>query len=319
MPMNSEKPWSELGPPRVGELSARRADPEHPFGFFYALNAGGQAMLVLQLASPVPDGIQPPRLKGVRVQWIDKTHSLQLALENSQDLDVFALLCRDLISCTVSAQSELECIDRLCARLIKWQRLLSKGGPRLLGPHEIRGLYAELCFLRRELLPRFGPDAVSAWKGPSGLPQDFAADSKVFEVKSHLVGSQQSVKISSPSQLWVDGSALYLCLYHLTEVAAGGQSLGALVDELMIEINLSAYASEEFEEKLESVGYLDLPEYRAYELVVVKQDFFAVNDEFPRINPSLLRPGIHEVSYSIQHAALSAFHAAISWSETEHE
>lgn len=312
--MKTESPWHGLATPQLGALSARRADPDHPFDFYYAVNAESQLMLVLKLGSLVRWNPDLPRLKGLRALWIDKTHELHLVLAKAQDVDLFGLLCKDLITCTAGAQSDADCIELLCTRLLKWQRLLSRGGPRLLDAHEIRGLFAELSFLKLELLPRFGPAAVQAWKGPSGFPQDFAADNKVFEIKSHLVGSPQSVRISSPSQLWVDSMDLYLCVYHLAEVSAGGTCLGALVDELTVALGASASATEEFEEKLVSLGYMDLPEYRSQLFALVKKDSFAVTDGFPRIIPSTLMPGIQEVTYGIQLAALSPFESTIPWS-----
>lgn len=312
--MKTESPWHGLATPQLGALSARRADPDHPFDFYYAVNAESQLMLVLKLSSTVRWNPDLPRLKGLRALWIDKTHELHLVLANAQDVDLFALLCKDLVTFTSGAQSDADCIELLCTRLLKWQRLLSRGGPRLLDAHEIRGLFAELSFFQQELLPRFGPAAVQAWKGPSGFPQDFAVDNKVFEIKSHLVGSPQSVRISSPSQLWVDSTNLYLCVYHLAEGSAGGRCLGALVDELTTALGASASAADEFEEKLASLGYMDLPEYRSQIFTLVKLDTFTVANDFPRIIPSKLMPGIQEVTYSIQLAALSPFETTIPWS-----
>ena len=312
--MKTESPWHGLVKPQIRSLSARRADPDHPFDFYYAVNVEGQLMLVLQLGSAVRWEQDLPRLKGLQVLWIDKTHELHLVLAKAQDVDLFALLCKDLITCTSGAQSDANCIELVCTRLMKWQRLLSRGGPRLLDAHEIRGLFAELSFLLQELLPRLGPETIQAWKGPSGFPQDFVADNKVFEIKSHLVGSPQAVRISSPSQLWVDSSDLFLCVYHLAEVTAGGKSLGALVDELTTALGASASAAEEFEEKLISLGYLDLPEYRVQTFALVKRDSFSVIDGFPRILPSTLLPGIQDVTYAIQMAALLPFESTIPWS-----
>lgn len=315
--MKTESPWHGLATPQLGALSARRANPDHPFDFYYAVNAENQLMLVLKLSAPVHWSPDLPRLKGIRTLWIDKTNEFHLALAKAQDVDLFGLLCKDLIACTFSAQSNVDCIELLCARLLKWQRLLSRGGPHLLDAHEVRGLFAELSFLQQELVPRFGPAAVKAWKGPSGFPQDFVADNKVFEVKSHLVGSPQSVRISSPSQLWVDSADLYLCVYHLAEVSAGGKCLSSLVDELTAAFGTSASATEEFEEKLVSLGYLDLPEYRTLLFALVKSDVFAVTEGFPRIIPSTLLSGIQEVTYGIQLAALSPFETTIPWTVLE--
>jgi hypothetical protein len=314
MLMKTESPWHGLTTPQLGALSARRADPDHPFDFFYAVNAESQLMLALKLGSSIHHDQDLPRLKGLRALWIDKSHELHLILAKAQDVDLFALLCNDLITFTSGAHSDTDCIELLCTRLLKWQRLLSRGGPRLLEAHEIRGLFAELSFFQQELLPTFGPDAVQSWKGPSGFPQDFAVDNKVFEIKSHLVGSPQFIRISSPSQLWVDSTNLYLCVYHLAEGSAAGKCLGALVDELTTALGGSASAADEFEEKLASLGYLDLPEYRSQMFTVVKLDTFTVANDFPRIIPSKLMSGIQEVTYSIQLAALSPFVTTIPWS-----
>lgn len=314
--MKTESPWNGLRPPKPGELSARRAAPEHPFDFFYAVNTDRQQMLLLQLDDSVSHKIELPLLKGLRIQWIEASHTLQLVLSNLQDVDLFALLCKDIVTFTSGARSANECLELLCARLIKWQRLLSKGGSRLLDAQVIRGLFAELTFMHKELLPNFGPDSVQSWKGPSGFPQDFAADNKVFEVKSHLVGSQQVVRISSPTQLWVDTAELYLCVYHITEVSAGGKSLGQLVDEIAAALVSSALAAEDFEEKLASLGYIDLPDYRQQAFAVVKEEFFMVNESFPRITPSSIRPGIQDLTYGLQLAALSPFSSTIHWNRT---
>lgn len=314
MQMKIESPWYGLATPQLGALSARRAEPDHPFDFFYAVNAERQLMLALKLGSAIHHDQDLPRLKGLRAVWIEKSHELHLVLAKAQDVDLFALLCKDLISFTSGAHSDADCIELFCTRLLKWQRLLSRGGPRLLDAHEIRGLFAELSFFQQELLPTFGPAAVQSWKGPSGFPQDFALDNKVFEIKSHLVGSPQSIRISSPSQLWVDNTNLYLCVYHLAEGSAAGKCLGTLVDELTRALGASASAADEFEEKLASLGYLDLPEYRSQMFTLVKLDTFTVANDFPRIIPSKLMPGIQEVVYSIQLAALSPFETTIPWS-----
>lgn len=315
MKMKSESPWEGLSLPSLGSFSAKRADSSHPFDFFHALNSDGQLMLILQLGSTSFEDRSLPRLKGLKIQWVFNSSSLQLTLVQSKDADLFALLCRDLVGITYTARSDTDCLDLLCTRLLKWQRLLSKGGPRLLTEHEIRGLFAELTFLQEELLPRLGPVAVEAWKGPSDFPQDFAIDNKVFEVKSHLVGAPQTVRISSITQLWVESADLYLCVYHLSEQSTGGKSLASLIENIRLALSSSTAASEEFEEKLASLGYLDMPDYYSREFSVVQQDVFAITENFPRIVPSILPSGICEVNYGIQLAALYPFQITLEWGE----
>lgn len=314
MATKTDRFWDGLHVPAVGAIEARRADPSHPFDFYFGLNFNQEKLLIVVLSGLGEVAPDLPRLKGIRVQWIAESKSVQLALGKGHDLEMFGLLCSDLLAFTSQAGSQSECIERLCIRLVKWQRLLSKGGPRLMAEHEIRGLFAELWFLQRELHPRLGPSSIAAWKGPSGFPQDFAADGKVFEIKSHLVSAPQAVRIASPAQLWVEGAPLYLCMYHLTPLASGGRSLVDLVNEITASLAGHAAAAEDFEEKLSSLRYIDLPEYRAANFAVIKHEAFLVSDGFPRITPAMCPAGVVDLSYAIQFAALSPFAATISWS-----
>lgn len=313
--MKTENPWEGLSRPGVGELSAKRADAAHPFDFFHALNHDRQLMLILRLKSANIEHRKLPRLKGLKVQWTSNSSSLQLILAESRDEDLFTLICKDLMRTTFSAGSDIDCLELLCTRLLKWQRLLSKGGPRLLSEQEIRGLFAELIFFQEELLPRLGPVALGAWKGPSGFPQDFTVDGKVFEIKSHLVGSPQTIRISSTAQLWVESADLFLCVYHLAEHLSGGQSLASLINNIATTLSSWSSAVEEFEEKLTSLGYLDMPEYHSREFSIIQRDTFIVSGGFPRITPFDVRSGISEVNYGIQLAALYPYQTTLDWSD----
>ena len=88
--MKTESPWHGLATPQLGALSARRANPDHPFDFYYAVNAESQLMLVLKLSSLVRWNPDLPRLKGLRALWIDKTHELHLVLAKTQDVMALA-------------------------------------------------------------------------------------------------------------------------------------------------------------------------------------------------------------------------------------
>ena len=91
--------------------------------------------------------------------------------------------------------------------------------------------------------------------------------------------------------------------------------MGALVDEIAAELAASSLAAEEFEEKLVSLGYIDLPEYRQQAFAIAKEEVFLVDDAFPRITPSSIRPGIQDLTYGIQLAALSPFRSTLNWNK----
>lgn len=311
--MKPESPWDGLAVPPAGALDARRADASHPYAFFYARNAQGDFMLTLQVECGGGEVDSLPSLRGVEVLWLPSQGRLQLRLCSASDRDMFAVLCRDLLASTTGARSDEECIERTLARLSRWQRLLSRGQTKLLNEEQIRGLFAELLFLRDELMPRFGPTAVSAWKGPQGYPQDFAIDGLAIEVKSHLVGSPAQVRISSPEQLHAQGAELYLRVQRLAVASAGGMNLVSLVGDIAQSLEEHPAELASLELSLSEVGYNDAPEYVAYKLSAEGMDTYLVHGDFPRIVPTAVPEGTCSVTYSIRLPALTKYRAEINW------
>ena len=310
----SDHPWSGLRAAEKGTLDARRADPQHRFDFFYAVNHEGDYLLLTRLPTLRCSSMDLPRLRGIDLRWLPDRSSLQLKLLSPQERDIFVLLCKDLMSATVAAADDALCLTLLLTRLGKWQRLLSRGGPRLMSPNEVRGLVAELLFLRDRLLPIFGPDSVVCWKGPLGFPQDFAVNGTVFEVKSHLTSSAQNIRISSAEQLWSEAPFLFLEVTYLAETTGDGVDLCSLVDEVASELLASPVRAEQFEQLMAEQGFLDLPEYRSQKFTVVDRETFRVEEGFPRIVPTAVPDGVQDVRYAIEISALSSFKCEVDWS-----
>lgn len=314
--MTTESPWDGLPVAPAGELEARRADASHPYAFFFARNAQGDLLLTLQVSCRNWEPGTIPVLRGLEVQWLPAFGRLQVRLVAAGDRDMFAVLCRDLLAWTSAARSDEECMERTLARLARWQRLLSRGRTKLLTEEQIRGLFAELLFLRDELLPRFGALAVLAWKGPQGYPQDFALDGFAVEVKSHLVGAAAEVRISSPEQLHAPGAELILRVQRLAVSSEDGANLVALVREItaMLQDHPEELAS--FELSLSEVGYHDAPDYESYRLSSEGVDTYLVEGGFPRITPDDVPEGVCGVSYSIRLPALAGHRSEIGWNDT---
>lgn len=311
--MRHESPWDGLPVPPPGNLEARRADATHPKNFFYAKNAHGDFLLTLQVGCTVRSSDSLPRLRGVEVLWLPSHGRLQLRLCSPADRDMFAVLCRDLLAATSSSRSDEECVERMLGRLARWQRLLSRSQANLLNEEQIRGLVAELLFLRDQLIPRFGPSAVETWRGPQGFPQDFAIDGMAIEIKSHLVGSPAQVRISSPEQLFVAGSKLYLHVQRLAIASMDGLDLPSLIAEIAASLGGHATALASFELALAEAGYEAAPEYAAYRLSAEGADSYLVDGDFPRIRPQDVPEGACNLTYSIRLPALEKHRAIIDW------
>ena len=196
----------------------------------------------------------------------------------------------------------------LARRLTAWQRMLSRGIPGGLSPEERAGLYGELLVLRDLMLPSIGSDAVRAWSGPSGAPQDFTYLSTSVEVKTVSRQASGSCRISNEQQLDTTGlGALYL-VHQVVERLPEGFALGELIDELrgdpLVRADLAS-----FENALLEYGWLDSyrGQYAQDRYALARRRCYAVRDDFPRLVTAALPLGISGVSYLLDLSACGPY------------
>ena len=310
----TDNPWAHLPAGSNGDLAALRAKPDSRIDMFWVRRSAGNYAILFRL--PGCAGVSPdlPSLRGIETHWIVETGDLQLVLGNSGDWEIFATLCRDLIDVAGRSQSDGEALDVLGLRLTRWQRLLMRGGARLLDEREIRGLYGELVFLRDELLGRFGPQGLRMWRGPEGMPQDFAVGRWLFEIKALLVGSADKVHISSPEQLWAElGIPLFMVVVRLARVQDPGASLPALISDIRARLLQDAVLEEMLEERLAQVGYLPLPDYEHHRYDVAGTTFYSVDENFPRLSRASIVPGLDDVRYTLALNACTGYKTTVKW------
>ena len=313
--MPLENPWSDIERAIPGQMNAKRIDPTSKHDFFWACNADGRYAFLFNTQHDLPDLGAPPKLRGITVGYYRPQRQFQLILENREDWQIFRSLCDDLTRATEEMVSPRTVMDTLLARLIQWQRLLSRGVKRLLDDREIRGLIGELLFLRDELITKCGPSAIGFWQGPSGRPQDFALGPYLFEIKTHLAGDSPKVVISCPEQLWAENATLYLAVTPLARSGRHGMgavTLPLLVDELSSSVRATAY-HEAFESRLIDAGYFPSPEYDDEIYVASPTQYYEVAGMFPRISANAIRSGIEDVRYSLKISACAAFGCSLNW------
>jgi len=210
-------------------------------------------------------------------------------------------------------------MDAIMARLVRWQRLLSRGPRRILDEQSIRGLIGELLFIRDELFPRFRARAIDFWQGPDRLPQDFVVGGYLFEIKTHLVGDSPKVSISSPSQLWGGTAPLYLVVIPLARCgrhASGVVTLPELIDQLAKDLTGKPQL-EIFEARLGDFGYFPYPEYLDETYCPGPSSSFEVRDGFPRIDLGAIPDGAEDVRYSIRLDVCEQFRAQPDWKQVQ--
>lgn len=307
-------PWAAIGSEvSVGSLRARRADDTHPHEFFWARDARGHRLLVYHPRTQLPTDARVPDLRGIAIELESERFTLRLLQGNETDL--FAMLCWSLIERTRTASGCREVLSTLLSQLERWHRFFGRMRRNILSDEAIRGLFCELTFLQSELIKRFGSESVRFWRGPDGGPQDFAVSNILFEIKSHLIGAQPVIMISSAEQLWTTGSHLFLVAYPIGEAShgvAGAISLAQLVTSLREDVYSSEHASV-LEDRLMQAGYLDHPEYARRYFTVSAPEIFRVASGFPRMTADQIPSGICRLTYGIELAACLPFRADPDW------
>jgi hypothetical protein len=186
-------------------------------------------------------------------------------------------------------------------RIARWEHLLSRDREGLLAEEALRGLVAELVFLRDLAIPRKGvAEALHAWRGPLGGVHDFQFAKVAVEVKS--VTETLIAVISSAEQLDASGEPLFMSairLHGTTEAVADSFSVIELVQSLRDMVEADATFAAEFEDKLSLIGYTNAREYDTRRFVVKELRHFLVDSSFPKIIPSGLPSAIVSVVYGI--------------------
>ncbi|MFT7722197.1 MAG: PD-(D/E)XK motif protein [Roseateles sp.] len=301
-----DNPWKGLPPGTPGTLSVLRVPGLARIEAFWGRKPDGRLALLIALHRVEDVPLELPTVKGVELLVVAADSRLQLVLEPAGDWEMFHALCLDLLSVADEGKDEATGLQLLVARLLRWQKFLSKGTGKLLDERQVRGLIGELLFLRDYLVSTVGTAAVECWQGPMGLPQDFVFNGRLVEVKTFAAGSDPSVRITSAEQLTSSEVPLFLHLVCLVR-QDDGLALPDLVDELRRLLAPSHAATETFEDRLLTMGYVDLPEYRAMSYAVTSTGDYEVRDGFPRLTTEQVPTGVKDVAYSICLADMRSF------------
>ena len=320
--MSTTNPWEGLSPSAASMLG-RRVDPGHPQAWWWCVEPSGRYGLALY---SVPPKELPPdlsSLKGltvsIRRQQSDGTHFLLLLLESGTEWQLFHTLCMDLVESTLRSDTPGDAVNVAVTRLRRWQRMLSRGKAPGLSDEEVRGLIAELLFLRDELASRVGiATAIASWAGPDGHPQDFAFEDRAVEVKSHLASARQVVAISSLEQLESTAPRLFLVVQALSIAqtdTAGSVSLAQLVSSIRTSAAAAGSdALDRFDGSLETQGYEDGRRYGDIPYLESGRRYFRVEEGFPRIIRSEIAPEIPRATYALDVSLCERFLVPGIWS-----
>src|SRR4051812_36651785 len=104
-------PWAEItAPPSAAVFSGRRAAPEHPYDFFWGRDVEGRRLLVLLYDGDASVNDARPKLNGIEIIEPEirsgEKAAFILALKQHEASEIFAQLCRDIVSTTADCPTE---------------------------------------------------------------------------------------------------------------------------------------------------------------------------------------------------------------------
>jgi hypothetical protein len=288
----------------------QRVDEKHRLDFYLGRDVQGERLLLLLIDSEPPAFRQCHAININSTKRHDGRWALVLKLMRPELGKIFSHLCEDLVEASRNIDDVAGGASYVLARFERWQRLLERGHSGLLDETELRGLIAELIFMERFAIPRYGViQSVRSWFGPLGADQDFRFHDRWYEVKSIRPGASHVV-ISSVEQLEGEGNSgelAIVCLDRSGNNEPGSFSPISLVRRLKEILQNEPVACGEFEDKLIAAGFIECPEYESYHFSVSNIRRFAVSEGFPRICRSDIHSGIINATYQLEISSLVPF------------
>lgn len=295
-----EELWRSL---RAGSnLVHRRVDADHPLELYAEFDPPDRYGLVLFTHREPPEPWSLRSLHIDRGRRSDGLWWLRLSIAGNTFQPVFAGLCRDIITTTRTNVADEVASSVILSRVDRWRKLL-EGELRGMSNAELRGLIGELVVLELDVLPAHRPtDAITAWNGPFGAPQDFTLPTgQRIEVKA-VRSDATSCQINGLDQLDTATDPLVLTVVRLDQTgthADGALTATALIDRLRERLMDDPPASNEFESRLAAAGWHDHPDHQNFAVLVAGVEHYPVDGAFPRLTRGLVPKGVLEAKYDI--------------------
>ena len=316
---NRVMPWDEIQLPDA-EYNVRLISGAGSIPLYWSKDTAGHCLFIIELEGDHIDQFRKDRtsVRGISLDLrrfgSATKQGIVLKLEMHIDKDLFLSLCETLVTSLQPLTDSGTALAVTLTHIKRWKMFMSGRKSRILSTEEIRGLFAELQFLRFLYKDRLSKEAaVESWVGPEGSHQDFIFGNTAAEIKSVSGKERSTVRISSEEQLETLCDNLFLIIYRLSSVPESGQaiSLNKLVRLVEQELNVAS-AVEELLRRLAAYGYVDISEYDTPKFVVASQDTYFVENDFPRLVRSRIPDGIVRTTYEIELEKIAAFKCDIT-------
>ncbi len=171
----------EAEPPRGQRLTARLAIPSSNQDVFIALDAGNHRYVLIKIPPGEPCILSERSSKGIAVQTVEMntgagpeaTVFVEVACLEPSGHAALDIVTLELVE-ALAAGASIGRVRLVQGVLAKWRRFWSGVAQNLLQKEAQLGLFGELWFLYKWLLPSVGAvRAVAMWRGPAGARNDF--------------------------------------------------------------------------------------------------------------------------------------------------
>ncbi|HDL7534778.1 TPA: PD-(D/E)XK motif protein [Yersinia enterocolitica] len=301
--------WDEIS--ERGHSAGRfRVCPDHQLDLFIGFSLAGEREFTLESSTAGFDADVIPIFENMVVQPGDghDVHCLTLRLTERGLTDLFSIICSDLAEASSAVTSAESAIQIFIARLDRWAELLRRRRIDGLSFKERLGLLGELSMLVwviDECSVDF-PLAVRGWRGPDGDTNDIGLNNVRIEVKAQLSTQRQTLKISSLDQLDCNGCNLFIAVNRFCP-SDEGMSLSSLVLAVSSKLAPNSHELMEFQRKLIFAGYDPDAGYVYDTFKLEKLSIYRVEEDFPRLIPGTVPPGITRARYEIACETINDF------------
>ncbi len=240
-------------------------------------------------------------------QYVKDVRTIAFSLLDNNYCYQFYIFCEDMVETTIEIQNEQMRYEAIISIFFKWMKMFQKSTSDILSEERIRGLMAEVIFLKDYMSVKFGKhDAVQSWSGQELTHKDFSINDTWYEIKS-VVKGKPDVHISSLEQLdsLVDG---YLIVFYFEKMSTASSciNLNDLVKGVLDSFE-SDLDKDTFYEKVTKQGFSFDERYEEYKYVISDPNAFLVSGNFPRLTRNNIDENINKVEYSINILGLEPY------------
>ena len=291
-----------------------RIDENHPLDIFIGLDSEHKMNAKILIPSSKLDyGNHIFSTKGISVEIqkdTQKNSYITLTLMDDIMKNVYLELINDIFDYSSIEKDKLKSFDRLIYRYNLWIKLFEKRKSKLT-INEVKGLLAELLFIKMLMETYDEVDIINGWLGSELYHQDFVFHDSTCEIKATRM-SNDKIKISSLEQLSRSLNELYLIIMELEQSPKVKETF--TTNEIILSISTklnSQVVKEVFMSKLYIRGY-DSEEQlfeQPFKLSSIK--CYNVKDDFPRLTINEKSKGILDCTYHISKNSLHNFEIAM--------